>query len=76
MDKQTSSQLNAAVAWYRAHPKLLKEHSGEWVAIGSVGVLAHDKDVKKVLAESRKQGFNQHLLYKVPPVGILALWRE
>lgn len=69
-------ELEAALAWYHAHPKTLDQYSGEWVAIGSGGVLAHSKDVKEVLAASKKQGMRQPLLYKVPPAGILALWRR
>jgi len=75
MTTHNNSELEAALAWYRSHRKLVEPYHGEWVAIGPGGVLAHDKNVKFVLAESKKQGFKQPLLYKVPPEGILALWR-
>jgi hypothetical protein len=75
MSTVNNAELEAALAWYRAHPKLLDQHRGKWVAIGPKGMLAHNNDVKKVLAQSKKRGFPHPLLYKVPPAGILALWK-
>jgi hypothetical protein len=74
MSTANHAELEAALAWYQAHSKLLYQHRDQWVAIGPAGVLAHNKDVKKVLARSRKLGFPQPLLFKVPPAGMLALW--
>jgi hypothetical protein len=68
--------VKGALAWFRSHHKSMQQYSGQWVAIGPKGVLMHHNDLKIVVAESKKKGFQQPLLYKVPPEGLLALWRS
>ena len=74
MPKEDEPRVEGALAWFRSHHKTIQRYAGQWVAIGAEGVLMHHNDLKIVVAESKKKGFEQPLLYKVPPKGLLALW--
>jgi len=74
MDQEIKSGLQAALGWYRSNCDAVSQYSGQWVAIGSAGVLAHGYDLEVVMAASERKGYARPLLYKVPPQGILAMW--
>jgi hypothetical protein len=74
MPADGASELDTAIKWYRTHSESVSKYFGEWVAIGSQGVVAHGSDLKNVSDMSKKKGVARPLLYKVPPKGILALW--
>ena len=74
MSKEDKPQVEGALTWFRSHHKTIERYPGQWVAVGPEGVLMHHKDIKLVMAESKKKGFQKPLLYKVPPKGLLALW--
>lgn len=74
MVEPTDADIKAALAWQRAHPEIAEQYCGQWVALGPKSVLAHGEDLKVVLAEAKRRGFAEPLLWKVPPRGILALW--
>ena len=76
MPGNDASELDGAIKWYRAHAESVGRHFGEWVAMGPNGVVAHGTDLKVVSGHAKKKGFAHPLLHKVPPEGILALWRE
>ena len=76
MPANDASELDGAIKWYRAHAESVGRYFGEWVAIGPTGVVAHSTDLKEVSVQAKKKGFARPLLHKVPPKGILALWRE
>ena len=67
MATQNDSGLGAGLAWYRAHPKTVEQYREEWVAIGPGGILAHDKDIKTVLAESKSRDLSSQSSAKYPP---------
>ena len=73
MSTHDKSGLQASLAWYRSNYKAVEHYPDQWVAICPEGVLTHHQDVKVVVAEYKKQGHEQPLLYKVPPEGILAV---
>ena len=75
MATEDKPELTEALAWYRTHVDQVSKHRGQWVAIGPEGVVSHDKEIKTVVTESKKKGCGEPLLFKVPPVGVLALWR-
>lgn len=51
-----------------SHPEISRKYSGEYIAIVGEAVVAHGKDLKKVLEEAKKTG-KEPLLHKVPPFG-------
>ena len=47
--------------------KVYKKYKGLWVAlINDTEVVSADKSVRKVVAEAKKKGYEQPLLFKVP----------
>lgn len=45
--------ITLAKAWIKANHKTLKKYKGEWIAYNGVdGIIAHDKEVSKVVASA------------------------
>ncbi|MFH1561799.1 MAG: DUF5678 domain-containing protein [Nitrospirota bacterium] len=52
--------------WWLSHPEIEDKYSGEYIAIGKKGIVAHGKDFKQVLQEAEKHG-DEPFIHKVPP---------
>ena len=48
--------------WVRQHQSQLKKYNGQWVAVGSFGVVGHSQNFSAVFAQARKHGV---LVFKV-----------
>lgn len=51
---------------------LYKEYKGQWVALkdDEVSVISNGKNLKKVVEQAHKKGFENPILFKVPPSNI------
>ena len=58
---------DAALKWLDAHPGILAEYEGEWVAVVVGRILAHGESFGDVVDDAKRQGFDDPLLVPVMP---------
>jgi len=52
--------------WLAAHPEVLTEYAGQWIAVGGESLIAADERLAVVLATARAQGVERPLTMFIP----------
>jgi len=60
------SPREAELRWLAAHPEVLKEHAGQWIALEGPALIAADERLANVLAAARAQGIKRPLTMFIP----------
>ena len=60
-----------AMAWLDVHGEELAHYAGQWVALSSGRIVAHDPSLAAVMDAAREQGIERPFLIPVPPEGML-----
>jgi hypothetical protein len=59
------------MAWLDAHGAELASYAGQWVALSSGRIIAHDPLLAAVMKAAHQQGIERPFLIPMPPEGVL-----
>ena len=63
----TVSPHAETMRWLAAHPGLLTDYAGEWVALDRRTIVAHHPSIAEAVRQARERGVDDPFLVPVPP---------
>lgn len=63
MKSSMGSTPTKEYSWLSQHPEIEEKYMGEWIAVHAEQIVAHDKDLQKVLKDTSHLEPPPHLTY-------------